>query len=1201
MACPSCGRENPDGARFCIECGTSLVPACPACGAELPDGARFCPSCGAAVSEEVPPPAGQERRLVTILFADVTGSTSLGERLDPERLQELLAVYFDAMREEIEGEGGTIEKFIGDAIMAAFGVPAAHEDDPARALRAALRMRRRLEEVNRSLERRFGHALQIRTGVNTGEVLAAVDARPDEPMVTGDAVNVAARLEQMAEPGWIVVAERTARAARGFRYTELGPQDLRGKERPVAAVRLEGEAPERAERGVPGLQAPMVGRDQELALLQTLFSRVVTERRPHLVTIYGDPGVGKSRLVREFLAWTEAREPSPTIAFGRCLPYGDGVAYWPLAEILKSHAGVLDNDPTEVVLGKIATSCDDVLSADAAIDATTACGAIAYTVGLEFPSTPMRDLEPRQVRERMHSAWRSFFSTLSLRTPVVVVIEDIHWADTALLDLLEHLADRVVGPVLFVCPARPELTDRRPGWGGGHRNGSSLSIEPLSADHAERLVRLLLSVEDLPDPVRRQILARAEGNPFFLEEIVRHLIDDGRIVRSGDRWRASEHIGEVEIPDTVQAVLAARIDLLDPPHKRTLQRAAVVGRVFWPGPVGRLLNGDREHLREALERLEERELVRSRPTSAIAGEPEFIFKHILTRDVAYETLPRRERSRAHASVAEWIESTAGDRRGEFAELLAHHYEQAYLGAPDSEQDVGPIEGLRSRAVEALLEAAEVTRRRFATETSFRLIDRALPIADTSLERARTLEQRGRVARDDYRGDLSWTSYRDAVDIRLRDLPDEAASIARACAGAVENPMRWPGSMEVAPPEDEVRRYVDIGLERAAEGSPTRIRLLTAAAFAPFAFNTLRGTTPEEVESCRRLGIEAAEAALALGRPDLASAALDGAGSAVITLGDYGAVLPLIERRLRLAEEFDDPWERGDVNDMAAWTAVMVGDYERARTFGDRALEFLQIGTEGLAIHGMSWLAVAELELGHWDRVTDELGPTVERLLGTRIEDPPYFTTNLMGSLAVIEAERGDPRADRHLDLLEGMNRRAKESLGRGGVKTWIAWARLARGQVEEAGLAVEDASTNPTGGHLPLLRQVQAEHLAAARSWDRVAAFVDEMRAYGSNAGIMVLPSHLDRLEGRAALEAGDADRAIELLERASAGFVSLSARWEGARTGAFLAEALARRGRDDEARERWTRASVVLAELGATRELERWRPLEERLGSASA
>jgi len=836
-----CGTRNPDSARFCQSCGSSLVPACPVCGAERPEGGRFCPSCGTPILEE-DVPAGQERRLVTILFADVSGSTALGERLDPERLQEVLAAYFQAMREEIEAEGGTVEKFIGDAVMAAFGVPTAHEDDPSRALRAALRMRRRLERVNADLEKRFRVTLQIRTGVNTGEVLAATDPRPGEPMVTGDAVNVAARLEQTAEPGTVVVAERTARAARGFRFHELGPQDLRGKERPVPTVVLEDSAPERPERGVPGLHAPMVGREQELALLRTLFERSAAEGRPNLVTIYGDPGVGKSRLTAEFLAEAEVRVPAPTVVRGRCLPYGEGITYWPLAEILKGLAGVHDTDSPETTLERILAVGADLVTSNVASDPRKAAAALAYTVGVHDPEFSFDAAEPREVRAKIHAAWRSLFSALATRSPVIAVIEDIHWADGALLDLLEELADRVIGPVLLVCPARPEVTKRRPGWGGGRRNVSSIALEPLSVEDADTLIGFLLAVEDLPRSVHARILERAEGNPFFLEEIVRHLIDEGSIVRAGDRWHAAPGIGDVEIPDTVQGVLAARIDLLEPVEKRALQRAAVVGRVFWPGPVGRLLNGDRDQLRETLERLQDRELVLSRLTSAIAGEPEFIFKHVLTRDVAYESLPRRDRATAHSAVAEWIEATTGERRDEFAELLAYHYEEAHHSQrEDSLGDTDALERLRTKAFETLMQASENARRRFAVAKAAALAERASALAREPLERAQALEQVGMVAMNDYRGDLAHASFGEAADLRARHHSDDRLAIARVCARAVEVPMRWPGSMKHVPAEEDVRRHLELGLANVGEqDSELHVRLLLARAFVPYAFGTRRG-------------------------------------------------------------------------------------------------------------------------------------------------------------------------------------------------------------------------------------------------------------------------------------------------------------------------------------------------------------------------
>ena len=881
--------------------------------------------------EEVPGPAGQERRLVTILFADVTGSTGLGERLDPERLQEVLATYFGAMRQEIEAEGGTVEKFIGDAVMAAFGVPVAHEDDPARALRAALRMRGRLEDVNRELDRRLGVTLQVRVGVNTGEVLAAARPQPGEPMVTGDAVNVAARLEQQAEPGQVVVAERTARAARGFRYRELGEQELRGKADAVAAVLLELEVSEGPERGVPGLRAPMVGRDEELALLQTVYRRAVSERNPNLVTIYGDPGVGKSRLVREFLAWAETRSPRPYITFGRCLPYGEGITYWPLAEILKQHAGVQDSDPTEIALGKIESSCDLVCRTDPSIDVARTCRAIAFTAGLEFPDAPMGDREPRQIRAEMHAAWRSFFSALALSAPVIAIIEDVHWADEALLDLLEDLADKVLGPVMLLCPARPQLLDERPGWGGGRRNASSVALEPLAAGDADRLVRLLLTVDDLPAKTRARILERAEGNPFFLEEIVRHLIDDRQIVREGDRWRATAGIGEVEIPDTVQAVLAARIDILAPEEKRALQRAAVVGRIFWPGPVRRLLNGDGERIRDTLERLEERELVLSRLGSAFAGEPEFAFKHILTREVAYESLPRRERGPAHATVADWIVESAAERAREFVELLAYHTVEAYRGAREDQTTEADLLGaLRLRAFRIVLDAAEQARRRFAIEKALKLIEQAEGLASGPLERATALEQMGITAISNYRGDLAWRSLREAADLLLEHAPQDRAAIARVCARAVETPTRWPGSMREVPPEGEITTYLDLGFAHAGEeDDESLVRLLVARAFGPFSFGPGRELRPGEYEAARADGQRAAEMAMRIGRPDLASAALDAMGSAGISLGHYGRDQEIIERRLALVDILEDPWEVGDIFAMGAWYATYLGDFHRA--------------------------------------------------------------------------------------------------------------------------------------------------------------------------------------------------------------------------------------------------------------------------------
>jgi class 3 adenylate cyclase len=457
---------------------------CPACGGENPDGARFCSHCGRPLEPARDHEGGTERRLVTVLFADITGSTPLGEELDPEDLKDVLSAYADAMREEIEAEGGTVEKFIGDAVMAAFGVPVAHEDDAARAVRAALRMRARLQRLNDELERRHGVRLAMRTGINTGEVVATTSTRPATGMITGDAVNAAARLEQNAAPGQILVSERTARSARGFRFRDVGPLAVKGKAQPIPTVELVDDEPAAQPapqyRGVPGRQAPMVGREHELELLRSLYGRLAASGRAQLVTVYGDPGIGKSRLTREFLAWAQEQPLPPALMKGRCLPYGESLTYWPLAEIVKAYTGVLHSDGHDAALGKIARLADDVLAA--APDPAQAAAALAFTFGLEDPRFGFADLAPRQVRLEAHEAWRAFFTGLAAERPVIAIVEDIHWADAALLDLLEELADRVAGPLLFLCPSRPDLVQTRPSWGGGKRNFSSVFLEPLGHD-----------------------------------------------------------------------------------------------------------------------------------------------------------------------------------------------------------------------------------------------------------------------------------------------------------------------------------------------------------------------------------------------------------------------------------------------------------------------------------------------------------------------------------------------------------------------------------------------------------------------------------------------------------------------------------------------------------------------------------------------
>ena len=1190
LPCPSCGTPNPEGARFCSRCGSSLGAMCAACGAQLAADARFCSACGtsvAGVAPEPEEPARDERRVVSVVFADVSGSTNLGERLDPEQLSEVMATYFAAMREEIEAEGGTVEKFIGDAVMAAFGVPGAHEDDPARALRAALRMRGRLAQVNDELEASGRPALRVRIGVNTGEVLAARGAAPGEPMVTGDVVNTAARLQSAAEPDEILVGERTRRAVRGFRFGERRELALKGKAEPVTASPVLGGSGETAD---VGLSAPMVGREAEMDLLRTMFRRSTTERHPQVVTIYGEPGVGKSRLTQEFVRWTELQDDPPRVLRGRCLPYGDGITYWPFSEILRGIAEVADTDPPDQALAKIREVTEPLMAGTPDLARTIA--ALAFTTGLEDPGASLSDIEPKQVRAQIHGAWRVFFSRLAAERPLIAVIEDIHWADTAMLDLIEELADRVDRGVSFICPARPELTSSRPSWGGGKRNYAAIALDPLDERDADTLVRSLLDVEGLPDIARQRILAKAEGNPFFLEEIVRQLVDNGTVRFRVGRWQATEHVSEVDIPDTVQGVLAARIDLLSPPQRRVLQAAAVVGRIFWPGAVERLLNGQAATLASALDVLRERDLIRARVSSSLGGEPEFSFKHVLTRDVAYETLPRRDRSAAHGTIATWLEETLGERAREFAELLAYHWSSAYQAAVSV--GIGDEEAMRLRAFESSLQASRDARRRFALRKAQRLADQAIDLAATHRERSLAYEQSAEAYLNGYSGDEAWRGFNAAVEAELAaDLPDPAR-VADLAARGVFVTTRWQGSMRSLPAEPEVRRLLDIGMAHLPPGdSRERVGLMGALGAWPFAFPWLE-FSDEELDGLEAQGLEAAEIALRLGDPDLSSATLDQASASSLLRGRYGRSLEIEARRLPLVPRLRDPVEVGDVYAMMSWCSSEAGrwsDLVRYATEGEHAVD-VSVNTR---THVLAWLTEGLFRVGDWDGARTPFLALLE-LLEDRRDDPPYYVHNAYAAIGLIHTLRGErAESDRQMDLLL----RVEAASGSIARRIWPYVTRLAvaRGSLDEARRRFDD---RPVGWRISgaALFEAMCEWVPAAGAWDRVDAIVEETLAAADDGDLLGSRLFAERLAGLAACQAGDLDKGIATLEGARDGLLEQGGIWEAARTDLAIAEAFDPGELSEDQHERLQRARDLFDRLGSIQELRRARSLIERAGS---
>jgi class 3 adenylate cyclase/tetratricopeptide (TPR) repeat protein len=653
----------------------------------------------------------QERRVVTVLFADLAGSTALGERLDPEDVRELQGELFELINAEVERFGGTTEKFAGDAVLAVFGIPQAHEDDPERAVRAALAVRESFVSFTDRVQGRHGADVGLRIGVNTGEVVAGREAAArGELMVSGDAVNVAARLQQHADPGEVLVGQRTQAATnRTITFREHEALEAKGKSVPVAAwvaVAAIGEQ-EPAPRGVAGVSAPLVGRNAELAILSAVATRVERERAPQLVTLFGPAGVGKSRLLAELVE----RLPDARLVKGRCLPYGEGITFWPLAEAAKAHAGILDTDPAEVALSKLRAAIESVVPED---QAERVLEAAASTIGLALPGVSAPGGDPREVVRRLQDGWTRYVAALGREELTVVAVEDVHWASSALLDLLEQLAESLADTkVLLVCTARIELLEMRPTWGAGKQNATSLSLAPLSSADAAHLMSSLLGEVKVPEDVRERVLASAEGNPFYLEEMLNMLIEEGALERQKGGWVSTERLAGVSIPDSVHGVIAARIDRLEAASRDALRRCSVIGRSFWPAAVEvdeRVIGG-----------LVRSGLVSDSVESSMAGMREFAFKHALTRDVVFGTLPRPERRELHRRVGEWIQEVAPDRSAETVELAAYHYGQAVAYGEDDP-------AVSRRAFELLLAASEAAYGRGAFEAARRQLERALELA-----------------------------------------------------------------------------------------------------------------------------------------------------------------------------------------------------------------------------------------------------------------------------------------------------------------------------------------------------------------------------------------------------------------------------------------------------------------------------------------
>jgi len=868
-------------------------------------------------------PVREERKLVTVLFADLVGSTQLASGEDPERVRVRLERFYDAMAEEIERTGGTVEKFAGDGVMAVYGAPAAFEDHAERALHAALAMQRRLREL-------FGGEVELRIGVNTGEAVVG-EARAGGSFIAGDAVNVCDRLQKAADPGGVLAGERTVAAASGaFEFGKPRTIEAKGKAGGVDCRRVLRALSLSRPRGARGLRRVFVGRESELELLRATYRRAAAHAEPHLVTIVGEPGVGKTRLVRELWEILAEEDPVPVRRTGRCLPYGDGITYWPLGELLKEHLGLRDSDRPDEALQKLEGR---------------------EILGLALGLDVARELHPLDARERLHKATVAFVDELASERPAVVLVEDIHWAEDDLLDLLERIVADARAPVVVLATARPELQDRRSTWGAGRRNATVMWLDPLPAPEASRMLDEMLPTV-LPDELRELVIDRAEGNPFFLEELVGELLDAGVLEKQDGEWRLGTHQLDFTMPDTVHAVLAARIDRLPATEKAALQAGAVVGRVFWTSSVVHLLAGEEPDF--AL--LEERDLIRSNRGSMIAGDREFAIKHALTREVAYASIPKARRGRLHATLADWLE--AGDLgKDEHASLLAYHYSEA-VKPEDVDlvwvDDAAELERLRARAVHWLRRTAELARGRHEMDEAVDLFTRALELSDDALEQARMWRQVGEVQALRYDGEAMRAALLKAVEGPLDDAERADTYAFLAFQASIRSAM-WSIRLN----RHLIEEWAEKALELAAEGTEAQVRALLAR------FNA------EPLDTSDAVLRQAAELVENLDSQELRSYAFGARSQSAFEHRRFQEAATWSERRLELLSVIDDPDHRCEAYECGVGVGAAIGHFGESRRLADLHWELARRLSAHHRVHAVSLRLELADALGDWATLAAE--------------------------------------------------------------------------------------------------------------------------------------------------------------------------------------------------------------------------------------
>jgi class 3 adenylate cyclase/tetratricopeptide (TPR) repeat protein len=870
--------------------------------------------CGASLVS-VAAPEREERKVVTVLFCDLVGFTAKAERLDPEDVRALLGPYHERVRSELERHGGTVEKFIGDAVMALFGAPTAHEDDPERAVRAALAIRDFALEED----------LELRVGITTGEALVRLDAQPGagEGMASGDVVNAAARLQSAAPVNGILVDAATYRATgASVDFADADAVEAKGKVEPIPVWAATAAHSRFGVDTAHEARSELVGRERELSVVKDAFERARHARTPHLLTLVGVPGIGKSRLVYELQRMVDADPELITWRQGRCLAYGDGITLWALGEIVKAQAGVLEQDSPEEIIEKVHRAVEDTL-------AGTGDEARVETHLLELLGLGAEAQLGGDRRNEAFAAWRRFLESLAEQRPLVIVVEDIHWADESMLDFINELVDWLTDvPLLVVATARPELLERRPGWGGGKLNATTLALAPLTSDETAQLLGNILGTPVLAVESQAALLERAGGNPLYAEQFAELYVERG----SSD---------ELPLPETLQGIIAARLDGLHESEKSLLQDAAVVGKVFWFSSIGR----DPEDAQTSLHSLERKGFVRRQRRSSLEGESEFAFAHALVRDVSYGQIPRAERARRHRAVAEWIEGLG--RHEDHAEMLAYHWSSA-------------LELVRASGG-ADAEIVERTRRALRDAG-----DRAISLSSFAVAVSQYESALALWPDDDDRPALL---FRLALALHLSyDVvrQQEALEAARDALLAVGDTDR----------ASETEAYLarvcwDRGQHDLVDEHLARAEALAVDSVSPAAARVLAFSARiRQIAGRQGAGRRDAEAALAmateLGLDELCAHALTTIGMAKSDAGDRSGIADM-EHALEIAVAADSPIASTIVNNLAVY-ATFAGDFRRTDELYAEALRLAERygdASNVRFIRGNSiWL---DFMLGRWDR------------------------------------------------------------------------------------------------------------------------------------------------------------------------------------------------------------------------------------------